>query len=224
MELSAEVQQQAKAIADPSRLKIFEFIATSDAPVTVQQLMDLLGFNQNAIRQHVTVLLDAGLILESTEQRASRGRPRKLYTARLDALSAFGPLDSSYRRLAELLLEVVSSGETPYEVGYRSGRDELEVRSPGPIDDVDPMIARLAVGGFEPSVDETGDDGHPTMIRLNNCPFSELASGNSSVVCELHRGLIDGHLASTGRPDPCTLFVVDPRGDTCRVALTEAPA
>ena len=85
------MQQQAKALADPSRFALFAHIAKSGGPVVVTELTELLGFNHSAIRKHLAVLVDAGLVAESDELRQRPGRPRKQYTVRDDALSAFSP-------------------------------------------------------------------------------------------------------------------------------------
>ena len=106
-----EVQRTASALGDPSRFAIFLHIYESSAPVAVAELTELMGFNHNAIRQHLAQLLESGLIFEETEVRDRPGRPRKLYRAREDALVPVGESSRSYQRIARLLLEVAQSGD-----------------------------------------------------------------------------------------------------------------
>jgi len=157
------------------------------APVAIADFVDLLGFNQNAVRQHLAVLVEAGLVAETTEARATRGRPRKLYELRTDALSAFREVAGGYEYLSRLLLQVIDGKSSPYEVGFEEGRASAEGSDDAAI------VRQLAAGGFEPVV---GDDG---AIRLDHCPFADAATSSPGVVCEIHRGLIDGQLEG-GRP------------------------
>ena len=185
-----EVQQRARALGDPSRFRLFEYIRNSTDEVPVAKLTELLGFNHNAIRQHLNVLVEAGLVIETDEKRTTRGRPRKLYSAREDAFSAFGADSAGYKRLADLLLELSSSDLDAYSVGF-----EHSTRSNPPMDEdgvVEAVAVELQRGGFEPVATS------PSMITLGRCPFADLATKNPGIVCELHRGLIDGQIAATG--------------------------
>ena len=75
MDSPGEVQQRARALGDPSRFRLFEYITNSTDEVPVAKLTELLGFNHNAIRQHLNVLVEAGLVIETDEKRTTRGRP-----------------------------------------------------------------------------------------------------------------------------------------------------
>ena len=56
-------------------------------PVPLEGVLDSQGFeltgyaglNHNAIRQHLAILKDAGLVTEEAERRDRPGRPRRLY-------------------------------------------------------------------------------------------------------------------------------------------------
>lgn len=215
MDVSDEMQLQAKALADPSRFRLFRHIADSGRSVGVAELTELLGFNHNAIRQHLAVLTESGLVAETTEHRTTRGRPRKEYTARDDALHAFRSVSGSYERLASLLLAVISDGREPYAVGYdaglTAGADEQHTENTD--EAIHLLIRQLAADGFEPT--QTTD----TEATLMNCPFADVAADGPGVVCELHRGLISGYLA--GRSDNLTgeLTPKDPHRAGCLVAI-----
>lgn len=211
------MQSQAKALADPSRFRLFQFIADARRPVGVAELTELLGFNHNAIRQHLAILVEAGLVDESNEKRTTRGRPRKQYGLRSDALSAFRSVSGSYERLADLLLELVASGDTPYDVGFRAGaaatgskagEQSLERAT-------DLLLQDLSTSGFEPERKKSG------VIKLQHCPFADVASKDPSVVCELHRGLINGQLSATGVGLTASLDIRSPKRAGCLVGIAE---
>lgn len=210
--VSEEMQLQAKALADPSRFRLFEHIASATAPVLIADLTDLLGFNHNAIRQHLAILVGAGLVDEQNEVRTTRGRPRKIYALRSDALSAFGSISGSYETLAGLLLELADSDDSPYEVGRRSGAHSPLDPSGGVGRVTDLLRRRLASDGFEPTTSDAG------ITTLHHCPFADVAGKNPGVVCEIHRGLIDGYLSAK---DGATagLEIHEPHRAGCRVTL-----
>ncbi len=235
MSVTDEMQRQAKALGEPSRFRLFRHIVESEEPVLVAELTELLGFHHNAIRQHLAVLVEAGLVAETTERRATPGRPRKRYTARLDALDAFGPLAGSYQRLAELLLDLATGDDEPYLVGRRAEVDrepgatvtaaaatDRVTATEGPTttgDQPDPapgLVDQLTVSGFQPSLTEDA-------IVLGHCPFADVAARSPGVICELHRGLLDGHLQRCGSGLQADLHPRDPHEAGCEVVLRPAP-
>ncbi len=211
------IQHQAQALGDPSRFAIFEHIAASAVPVGVSELTELMGFNHNAIRQHLVKLLDADLITESTEKRPTRGRPRLTYQARSDAFDRFqNRPGGSYQRLAAMLLDMAASGDSAYEVGRRSSACN---ETPIPVD-VDPteneivgaLANRLELDGFSPLI-------KGSKITLGRCPFADLAAVEPDIVCELHRGLIDGCLAALPGSAAAVLVPKPPRRVGCTVLI-----
>lgn len=215
MELNDDMQRQAKALADPSRFRLFSHIVESDEPTLVAEVAEAFGFNHNNIRQHLAVLVEAGLVLESTEHRTTRGRPRKQYVARRDALDAFRSVSGSYQRLSELLLDMVTTGEDAYAVGVAAGETDVATSAAeGAAAITKELVDQLATEGFEPC--QTSDE----TAELNHCPFADLAEKNPGVVCELHRGLINGQLAA--HPGyHADLIPQDPRQAGCRVVLRD---
>ena len=201
-----EIHGVARALSDRSRSRIFWHVMASETPVGVAELTELLGFNHNAIRQHVAQLVEAGMLVESTEPRDRPGRPRLVYTARDDAMRSIGDESKSYRRVAKLLLEVAKSGDDPYEVGKRAAAQDDGV-VPTDVDGLAALMHHLAVEGFEAV--RTGD-----RIALQVCPFADLAVEGPSVICELHRGLIDGYLDA-----PAKLIARNPHVTSCEIRI-----
>lgn len=211
------LQHQAQALGDPSRFAIFEHIAGSATPVSVAELTELMGFNHNAIRQHLVKLLEADLISESTEKRPTRGRPRLTYQARSDAFDRFqNRPGGSYQRLAAMLLDLATSGDSAYEVGRRSSACN-ETPMPVSVDPTNDEIVgalanRLELDGFSPSV-------KGSKITLDRCPFADLAAVEPDIVCELHRGLIDGCLVALPGSVAAVLAPKSPQRAGCTVLI-----
>jgi ArsR family transcriptional regulator len=55
------------ALADPARVRIVNFVATSDDPVCACHLIEPLGLSQPTVSHHLKRLVDAGLL--DREQR-----------------------------------------------------------------------------------------------------------------------------------------------------------
>ena len=77
--VEAVIQREARALGDPTRYRLFRYIADAPRPVGVAELTGYAGLNHNAVRQHLAVLKDAGLVTEETENRPGPGRPRLMY-------------------------------------------------------------------------------------------------------------------------------------------------
>jgi len=56
MSLAHEVQAQARALGDPTRWKIFVYVAESEHGADIAEITSYCGFNHNAIRQHLSLI------------------------------------------------------------------------------------------------------------------------------------------------------------------------
>lgn len=115
------LQQQARALGDPTRHAIFRYVADAAAPVGIAELTAHFSFNHNAIRQHLAKLAAAQLVVETKVQSGGPGRPRLVYVIDPAAENRWGAI-GPYERLSLLLAEIIRTGETPVEVGRRAGR------------------------------------------------------------------------------------------------------
>lgn len=185
--MTKSIQQQAKALGDPTRYEIFRFIDDSEVPVDVSMLTARFALNHNAIRQHLTKLVDAELVSEHRGPAAGRGRPRMLYRIDPGADSRWG-LTGPYERLSLLLAEVVRTGDSPEVVGRRAGRKQERVLPSGG-DPVEELTILMAQQGFEPAIDVDGDTVSAT---LQTCPFATAAIADPDTVCSLHLGMVEG--------------------------------
>lgn len=217
------LQEQARALGDPTRHAIFEYVAEADAdaegPVDVAELTDHFGLNHNAIRQHLAKLVNAGLVVEHRAPTGGRGRPRLLY--RVDPATdgrwgATGP----YERLSLLLAEVTRSGAAPVDVGRRAAL-EATPASGATTDPVDALVDAMERQGFAPEVDVRGDR---VEVVLRHCPFESAAKVDPDTVCALHLGIVEGVAEATGgRIVIDDLLPRDPRRAGCRLRAHVEP-
>ena len=93
--------------------------------------------------------------------------------------------------LASALAQALGTGETPHQVGDRIGRQHAEqlqpaTGTPSPAELVqDEMRQRCS----QPTLKQKG---HRAEYSLHHCPISTIAEQNPQILCELHRGLMDG--------------------------------
>ena len=210
------LQQQARALGDPTRHRIFTFISAAPAAVGIADINAEFPFNHNAIRQHVTKLVDAGLVSEQRESGGRPGRPRLVYELAPGVDSRWG-LVGPYQRLSLLLGEIVETGDTPVEVGRRAGR-EMGAALGGAADGADRLTAAMAKQGFEP---ELRRKPRTAEIVLQNCPFESAALAHRDTVCTLHLGIAEG-LAEGTDINVAELIAKDPRRANCRIRLGPA--
>lgn len=210
------LQQQARALGDPTRHAIFEYIVEADSPVTVAELTDHFGLNHNAIRQHLAKLVDADLVTGSRSTDGARGRPRLLYQPHPAVDSRWG-VTGPYERLSVLLAEMLRTGDIAYDVGKRSvGRPR---GGPDP-DDAPLEFVVDAIGrqGFDPEVRSARGDQIDIVLRT--CPFESGVLADPDTVCDLHLGIADGIAALTGdRLVIDELVARDPRRAHCLLRM-----
>jgi predicted ArsR family transcriptional regulator len=210
------LQQQARALGDPTRHAIFRHVAEAGRPVGIAELTEKFAFNHNAIRQHLAKLVAAGLVIEDRAAPNGRGRPRLVYIIDLAAAGQWGTT-GPYERLSRLLVEIIRTGRSPEAVG-RGAADQFRVPSPSG-DVVVDISAAMARQGFEPEVRAIRGGAE---IILHNCPFETSASADRYTVCALHLGIAQG-LADGTRVTVGELVANDPHRAGCRLRLRMTP-
>lgn len=219
------LQAQARALGDPTRHRIFEYVRDASAPVGVAELTDHLGLNHNAVRQHLAKLVDARLLSESVAAPKGRGRPRLEY--RLDPTTdgRWG-VQGPYETLSLMLTDVIRSGESPLEIGRRTALNNTPRPSPDHPRDPAQLLARqMSRSGFNATVEPVGDrndsgaepDAHGVDIVLHNCPYAEAALTDADTICDLHLGLARGAAERIGGIEVDRLERTDPRHPACRL-------
>ena len=208
------LQQQARALGDPTRHSIFRYVADSDRPADVSEMTAHFRLNHNAVRQHLAKLVDAGLVVESTAKTRGRGRPRLEYIVDPTADGRWG-MTSAYERLSVLLTEMIHNGESPVEAGARAGRHH-QVEAWSAEHALGGITAAMAREGFDPEVRQRRDR---TEIVLRNCPFESAALTDPDTVCSLHLGIARG--LAEGTPLVVEdLIRRDPRRANCLLRLS----
>lgn len=212
--MKPNLQLEAKALGDPTRHWIFRYVADSATPVGVAELTTYLGLNHNAIRQHLAILVDAGLVVEEVEDSHRPGRPRLLYRLHPEAA---GSWDTSgpYEYLASLLAEALEAKIGPRQVGQRAGRRAAAEAGEG-VDPVDLLEGQMACRGFRPVRSARGSK---VDLVLERCSFEDVASSNPDTVCQLHLGWAEGIAEGLGGVEVLQLTAKDPHRAGCRVAL-----
>jgi predicted ArsR family transcriptional regulator len=211
------LQQQARALGDPTRHAIFRYVADASDAVGVAELTDHFELNHNAIRQHLAKLVDAGLVVESTASSDGPGRPRLLYEVDPGAESRWGVI-GPYERLSLLLSEIIRTGDSPEEVGRRAGQEYRDSVTEA-VDVATNMADVMARMGFEPEVRQRGNR---IDIVLDTCPFATTALADPDTVCGLHLGIAEG-LAEGTTTVVDELIIKDPRRAKCRLRLHVEP-
>lgn len=213
------VQRQARALGDPTRYDIFRFVSEAQGPVRVATLAEYLGFNHNAVRQHLAKLTDAGLLTEERSSPTTTGRPPLQYRVAPAAMGSWGA-PGPYELLALMLLEIAGGTRTPLEAGSEAGR-ALGATCTAGVDPLDAVEAEMARRGFEPRRETRGQ---VTELVLQRCPFVAAASAHPEVVCELHRGLATGILDGMAADQRLSDLAIRPPAEAgCRLRFEARP-
>src|SRR5579875_895242 len=209
-----ELQQEARALGDPTRHRLFRYVAEASRPVGVAELTDFVRLNHNAVRQHLAVLKDAGLVVEEVEERTRPGRPRLLYRLAPEVAGRWGT-SGAYAWLASLLSEAVRRHLEPRQVGRQEGhRRGAELAGSGePVNLFESEIERR---GFRPTRVERG---RTVELVLGRCPFADVAGSDPDTVCQLHLGLAEGLAEGLGGLDVEGLVAKDPLRAGCRITV-----
>ncbi|MHB8245530.1 MAG: helix-turn-helix transcriptional regulator [Acidimicrobiales bacterium] len=213
-----ELQQQARALGDPTRHRLFRYIADAPGPVGVAELTDYVRLNHNAVRQHLAILKDAHLVTEEIEQRLRPGRPRLLYRLYPEAAGRWDT-PGAYAWLASLLSDAVRRRLDPRQVGRQDGhRRAAELTGAG--DGIDLLEAEVARRGFRPKRIERG---RRVEFVLGRCPFADVAGSDPDTVCQLHLGVAEGLAEGLGGIEVEGLVAKDPRRAGCRLTVRRQP-
>jgi predicted ArsR family transcriptional regulator len=193
------------------RERVLELLREQDGAVDAAELATRMGLHTTTVRFHLDALCSEGTVERTRITRAGVGRPRTGYLAVRERLD--------YRSLAEILaLELGDTADKRRRRAEAAGRRWAERVSAGSADElvagedvsnrVRPtktlegqaaMVATVfARMGFDPELTPaaTSTAGSQQTIRLHACPVRDLARAHPEVGCALHRGLLQGLLAS----------------------------
>ena len=213
-----DIQREARALGDPTRHRLFRYIADAERPVGVAEMTAYVRLNHNAVRQHLAVLKDAELVTEEAEIRDRPGRPSLLYRLHPEGAGKW-ETSGSYAWLAGLLAEALKHDWSAREVGRQEGLRRGYEHRPDE-DSVDAMEQELIRNGFRPG---RSDRGRLTNFVLGRCPFAEVAATNPDAVCQLHLGLAEGLAEGLGNLMVDRLTVKNAHRAGCRLVMGRDP-
>jgi predicted ArsR family transcriptional regulator len=208
------LQKEARALGDPTRHRLFRYIADAPGPVGVAELTEYVGLNHNAVRQHLALLKDAELVVEEVEDRSRPGRPRLLYRVHPEAAGRWDTT-SAYAWLGRLLADAITLRRGPRQIGRQEGhRRAAELSGTGR--GVELLNAEMARLGFRPAYRERGPR---VEYVLGRCPFADVADVHPETVCQLHVGLAEGLAEGFGDVEVEQLVIKNPHRAGCRLVV-----
>jgi predicted ArsR family transcriptional regulator len=210
-----------KALGDNTRYAIYLELARSSSPRSTADVADVLGLHPNTVRPHLERMREVGLLDVETDPKGTVGRPQHRYFLAPESPS-LGLEPPAFPLLARLLAAMAAAARLEPEDAASAARDtgramaaERLRRTPG-----DACVAALADAldelGFDPAV-AAGD--RATNIAFTHCPFAELAEAYPDLVCHLHRGLVEGFVATWGNARVERFATLADR-DPCQVELS----
>jgi predicted ArsR family transcriptional regulator len=186
---------------------------TPGQPVAIATVATELDLHVNTAREHLDGLVSAGLADRSRLAPSGRGRPGWGYAPR----TRRSPATAEYVTLARVLADHVaeSGGDVRrdmLELGRRWGRSITESDTASDTASGADPKGRQAVAPAGERADDTvvrllGDLGFDpevsarmpaVRVRLRRCPMLEVARQRPEVVCQLHRGIVEGVLQAEG--------------------------
>lgn len=208
-----------KALGDNTRYAIYEELVRTGRPLSTGEVAAALGLHPNTIRPHLERMREAGLLTVKVDSRGSVGRPQHRYAVSADAPS-LGVEPPSYPLLAGLLANVAAA-ESPASdrvasVGARHGR-VLAKSSPSGATCGEGLNVAMQELGFSPA---TSEDSRNTTIRFTECPYRRMAEAFPDLVCQLHRGMVEGYVAEKGGSTVVEFATLEDR-DPCRAELAD---
>lgn len=202
---------------DPTRRRLYEYVASQPEPVTRDRASVGLGIDRSTVAYHLDRLVDGGLLTASFARPEGRagpgaGRPTKHYERSQREFTVSIPA-RDYHLAAELLARAAAADTTGTVrealdgAAADLGRELVDARAGGTASPG--LLERLAQQGFEPYVD---DD----VVRLRNCPFHRLAQEHTELVCGMNLAMLAAATRAAGAPFEARL---EPAVDRCCVAL-----
>jgi predicted ArsR family transcriptional regulator len=196
--------ETARALGEDTRFRIYRHLCRSEGPVAVTTLAQSFDLHPNAIRQHLSRLQQAGLVVSRAERGGGgAGRPRRLYEPSPEPIDFAHP-PRSMQFLVTVLVEAVDTlpGDDSMliEFGRAWGRSwairRKRERGAGPRSRkgrAELLAGELRDWGWRPTLAPDNGDFRLTSGR---CLWKDLAPSSNGRSCALEEGLLTG-LAET---------------------------
>ena len=198
------------ALTVTARRAIIEQLASSDEPLSADDIAQALELHVTTARHHLEVLEASGLVSRTTAAPHGRGRPRILY-------EATARVSDTFQELAKLLDRAVESGEADSVAMSAAVRWAQRVAPASVANDPDEAVSTavesLQSAGFTAKSNAIGD-----AIVVRDCPYGELISQHP-MICTVHAELVSGVLEATGQDVTLDRFDVRIKPGVCRATL-----
>lgn len=195
-------------ISSYSRVRILHLVQ-SRAERTIAELCEATGLHANTVREHLQRLMEGGYVIQTTERRTTRGRPRTLYSAATGTPEASSPIARD--KVAEAARRGDMMRRILHDEGSELGRAATY--------QLDALVEHLEESGFEPIVDES-----ELTVELSPCPHAASRPEHRPVLCQVHLGLMQGVLTQAGGPLAADCVRAAARPEECTVQLRLAEA
>lgn len=190
-------------ISSYSRVRILHLVQTRPER-TIGELCEATGLHANTVREHLQRLIEGGYVIQTTEQRKTRGRPCTLYSAATGMPEASSPVArdkvAEAARRGDMLRRIFDEEESDL------GREATY--------QLDALIDHLEESGFEPVIDE-----EQLTVELTPCPHAASAAEHRPTLCQVHLGLMQGVLNQAGGPIETECVLTPGRPEECTVQL-----
>ena len=212
--LSAQRRRALRALEDLAH-------RSPDQPVSIAAVAAELDLHVNTAREHLDRLVSSGLARRTRLAPSGRGRPGWGYTPS----PRRSPAAAEYVTLARVLADHVAEhgGDVRQDMatlGRRWGRSLADADHPADHaadEQPDDMVVRLLGDlGFDPDVSARTPS---VRVSLRRCPILEVARQRPEVVCQVHRGIVEGVLEAKDAPRDVSLQAFAEPG-ACLLQLT----
>ncbi|WP_193596944.1 ArsR family transcriptional regulator [Microbacterium sp. YJN-G] len=190
-------------ISSYSRVRILYMVQTRPER-TIAELCEDTGLHANTVREHLQRLIEGGYVIQTTERRTTRGRPRTLYSAATGDPGASSPVArdkvAEAARRGDMMRRILD------EPGSGLGQEATY--------QLDALIEHLEESGFEPVVDED-----QLTVELTPCPHAAASPEHRPLLCQVHLGLMQAVLTEAGGPLDAECVREPSRPEECTVQL-----
>ncbi|MGB3414135.1 MAG: helix-turn-helix domain-containing protein [Microbacteriaceae bacterium] len=223
--MKVERQQDISAIgamSDPLRRSVYDYISKNRKALSRDEIAEGLGVPRATIAFHLEKLVAEGLLDFEFKRLGGRtgpgaGRPSKLYSRTQKEISVSIP-QRQYDIAGHLLATAIERSELNGEAVRDSLNQVSHDEGVSLGKSAESLDSALTQCGYEPYQDEHGN------VLLANCPFHQLSTGHTDLICGANVELVKGMISGSGAQNLSASLTPNPGGCCVRIALTSEVA